>query len=43
VSGIPNARRIAATFEPDAERCGVEIVLEPASDGESLGIVVRRR
>jgi hypothetical protein len=43
VSGIPNAQRIAAAFEPDAERCGVEIVLEPGRDGESSGIVVRRR
>jgi hypothetical protein len=43
VSGIPNARRIAAVFEPDAERCGVEIVLEPVGDSESPGIVVRRR
>ena len=43
VSGIPDARRIAGEFEPDAERSGVEIVLERAMDGESLGIVVRRR
>jgi acetyl/propionyl-CoA carboxylase alpha subunit len=43
VSGIPNARRIAAAFRPDAERCGVEIILEPARDGGSRGIIVRRR
>ena len=30
VSGIPDACRIAEEFEPDAERSGVEIVLEPA-------------
>ena len=43
VSGIPNARQIAAAFRRDAERCGVELVLEPPRNGESLGIVARRR
>jgi hypothetical protein len=43
VSGIPNARRIAAAFRRDAECRGVELVLEPPRDGVSLGIVVQRR
>jgi hypothetical protein len=43
VSGIRDARRIAAAFEEDAARRGVELILEPPRDGVSLGIVVRRR
>jgi len=43
VAGLPDAGRIAAALGPDADRCGVELVLEPAEDRVPCGIVVRRR
>jgi len=43
VSGIPDAARIAAALGHEAERRGVQLVLEPTTNGVSLGVMVQRR
>jgi hypothetical protein len=43
ITGIPDAPRVADAFRPDAERCGVELVLEERPSGEPRSLVVQRR
>jgi hypothetical protein len=43
LTGIADAPAAAAAFGPDAERCGVELVIEERPDGSPVSLLVRRR
>jgi hypothetical protein len=43
LGGIPNASRVVEAFRPDAERCGVELILEERPGSEPRSLVVQRR
>jgi hypothetical protein len=43
VTGIPDAPRVAHAFRADAERCGVELVIEESANGEPRSLLVQRR
>jgi hypothetical protein len=42
VTAVANAARVAQAIRPDAERCGVEVLVEDPADGPQV-VVVRRR
>ena len=43
VSNIGDAARLAAALRPDADRCGVDLIVETGADGATHDVVARRR
>jgi diacylglycerol kinase family enzyme len=43
VAGVEDAGRLADALRPDADRCGVDLLVETGADGTAHHVVARRR